>query len=88
MAAFKGDFDVADEKYFAYVALFERTRMPIQRGIACERAAIFMLEHGSHESAKFYLSEARRVFEEWGAMGKSDALSVEISELFGRSAVE
>lgn len=73
----------APQLYFTCVSLFGRVNMLSLHAMAAERAGRYMLECGKMETAKDYFEEAVSVLDKWGAQGKSNALSKEISILFG-----
>lgn len=82
VANLKGKHQEATNQYLTSVALLNRMQVSSIQAIACERAGLCMMEQGNTCLANEYLCESLRLYDEWGAKGKSDELRHEIAVLF------
>jgi hypothetical protein len=51
-----------------------------------ERAGVYFLEQGDNAWASTYLSRARHLFREWGAMGKVNQMDLKYRDLFEKDS--
>jgi hypothetical protein len=84
VANLRGKHQEATNQYLTSIALLNRTKISSIQAIACERAGMYMIERGKTSVANDYLCESLRLYEEWGAKGKSDELRREIAVVFGK----
>ena len=58
------------------------------KAIACEQAGRYQFNNGNKIIAKTYLDNARKAYQQWGAMAKVLQLENEFSELLGNTILE
>jgi hypothetical protein len=87
VANLRGKHHEATNQYLTSIALLNRMQIYSFQAIACERAGLYMIEHGKTCIANDYLCESLRLYEEWGAKGKCDDLRREIAVIFGKGDV-
>ncbi len=85
LLALEGNRDQARGIYAEAVRSARETGVPSEVGIACERAARFLLAFDGREAAREYLRGAHRAYVAWGATTKVKALQREFPNLLPRA---
>jgi len=77
-----GQFEVAVKNYEKAIAGSKENDYIQEEALAYELAAKFYLNHGMERLAQFYLQEAFRCYQSWGAIAKLQQLQMRYSQLF------
>ena len=78
---FKNDEVKATEKYELAIKAAHDHRFIHEEGLACEKAACFYLDKGRNGEALVYFTQAKKRYEQWGALGLVNRLERSIVQL-------
>ena len=82
LAALNGNKYVAKEKYEVAILMSGRRGLLHDCAVAHERFSGYYMELGDTENAAYQLNEAVKLYEEWGAFGKSNHVKRKYPEYF------
>jgi hypothetical protein len=81
LAVLENKFALATKRYEEAIRLSARRGWTNDRALAHERFGEFCLSHGASDNAEYHLTEAIRLYEDWGFMKKTHQLRTAYRQL-------
>jgi hypothetical protein len=82
LSASSADSEVVRKSYDNAITMAGKLGFLHNQALGNERAGVYFLEQGDNAWASTYLSRARHLFREWGALAKVDQMDLKYRYLF------